>query len=267
MQLSVILPTLNRAKYLSRCIENIYASLASEHIDFEIIVVDGGSNDETREILSSSTIPVLRWISEKDKGAADSLNKGIRMARGEVIRYFSDDDEMIAGENVVFLEFLRNHPEIDVVVGHANYFRQDREGNLTPISILQPLGRFARNVLGFANEGCLTHEASFIRKSVFDDIGGYDCSFKYSFDVELWWRLLGNGKNIYVLGNVIVKRYLQPTSNSQIHGEVIFQEFARIFRMYRAWGALLKMYWFAKWKGRLDGLLLYAKGASTRADN
>jgi glycosyltransferase involved in cell wall biosynthesis len=239
----------------------------NDYPDIEIIVVDGGSTDGTADVIKSFSCANIIFISEPDNGAADAINKGIRIAQGDIIRYFSDDDEMIPGENAFFVRYLSDHPDVDVVSGHANYFIEDMNGAITPLPIQQLTGELTLKRFGLAG-GYLTHEATFFRKSIFTELGGYDTTIRHSFDIELWWRILSAGKRMIVFDKKNVNRYFQPTSNSRTHDEEIFREFAAIYRRYHAWRVLFRLYWAAKWRGMIDSKLLLMKrlfGIHTKA--
>jgi glycosyltransferase involved in cell wall biosynthesis len=215
----------------------------------EIIVIDGGSTDDTINILRRYDNRITYWVSEPDKGAADAINKGLRVAKGEIIRYFSDDDEMLPGHTHEVVQFMMNNPDVDIVAAHANIYRENEDGSLAKLDIKQLEGKITYKDFPYAT-GWIIHENTFFRKSVFDTIGPYDTSIKYSFDVELWWRALKMGKTFYGLPLVISNRYLQPTSGSQIGGNLIFREFEQIYKQRAPRIALYRFYyeWLIKSK-------------------
>jgi len=92
MKISIITPTLNSEEYIEQAIQSV---LAQEYTNFEHIVVDGGSTDETINILKK--YPHIKWISEPDKGQSDAMNKGFKMSQGEVIVYLNCDDYFLDG--------------------------------------------------------------------------------------------------------------------------------------------------------------------------
>jgi len=240
--LSAIIPTYNRGKYLERSIRSVVSEIENHYPNIELIVIDGGSTDETVNILKKYENKITYWVSEPDKGAADAINKGLMVAKGEIIRYFSDDDEMLPGHTQTVMRFLSDNPDVDVVAAHANIYRESDDGTLAKLDIKQLEGKMTYKNFPYAI-GWLIHENAFFRKSVFDSIGLYDTSIKNSFDVELWWRALNMGKTIYGLPLVISNRYLQPTSASQINGKLIFREFEQIYKKHAPRIALYRFYY------------------------
>jgi glycosyltransferase involved in cell wall biosynthesis len=255
---SIIIPTYNRAAFIKRCLCSIMDVIANDYSNIEIIIVDGGSTDGTAEAVKSFSGKNLIYISESDNGAADAINKGLRIANGEIIRYFSDDDEMISGENAFFVRYLLEHPDVDVVAGQAHCFIENVNGDIKPLPVQQLTGEICYKTFGLV-PGAIIHEATFFRKEIFAELGGYDTTMRHSFDVELWWRILAAGKRMVIFDKKIVNRFIQPTSNSQTHDEEIFHEFAAIFRRYRAWRVLCRYYWATTWRRMIDSRLLRMK--------
>jgi hypothetical protein len=145
------------------------------------------------------------------------------------------------------MRFLSDNPDVDIVAAHANIYRESNDGTLAKLDIKQLEGRITYANFPYAT-GWIIHENAFFRKSLFEDIGLYDTSIKYSFDVEIWWRALKMGKTLYGLPVVISNRYLQPTSGSQTGGKVIFREFEQIYKKHAPRIALYRFYyeWFIK---------------------
>ena len=256
--ISVVIPTFNRAEYLRKCLHSVRNVVEHDYPNVEIIVADGGSTDNTAEVVDTFSGVNLIYISGIDQGAADAVNKGIRTAHGEIIRYFSDDDEMISGETQNIIRYFCDNPDIDVVGGQASYYKDD---GLHPLYEIYPqlaAGEITKDNLPGENKS-ITHESLFFRRSLFDKIGDYDTSYKFCFDVEMIWRIVMSGRKIVITDKLLAKRVVQPSSNSQIHGKENFKEFARIYFKYRAWKNLLRLFWHAKWKRMCTYPIVLAK--------
>lgn len=122
-KISIVTPSFNSAKYIEDCIQSV---LNQNYPNFEHIIIDGGSTDGTIEILKK--YPHLIWISELDEGQSDALNKGFKMARGEIIGLLNSDDVYLPGTFYKVINEL-NNTEIDGV--YSNIYFGDKKLNIT----------------------------------------------------------------------------------------------------------------------------------------
>lgn len=249
--ISVIIPTFNRATFLEKCLLSIKNVILNDYFNIQVVVVDGGSTDGTAHVIEKFAAENILFISEKDHGAAEAINKGIRIAHGQIIRYFSDDDEMLSGETKTIVEYFSDHPDIEVVGGQAIYFKDDGAHPIVQIFPELAVGEISQKNFAQGNTS-ITHESLFFRKKLFEQLGGYDDSLKFCFDVEMIWRIVTSGRKIVITEKMLTKRILQPESNSQVHQKENFREFARIYFKYHAWNNLFKLIWYEKVKRKTE---------------
>lgn len=124
MRISVITPTYNSVKYIADCIENV----ASQNVHaLEHIVIDGGSTDGTVDRLRAlvEQYPHLTFVSEKDRGQSDAMNKGLKMASGDVVGFLNVDDYYEPGAIDEALALLNTHASLDMVVGACRAINED----------------------------------------------------------------------------------------------------------------------------------------------
>ncbi len=110
---SVVIPSKNRARFLKETIESI---LSQDYPNIECIVVDGGSSDDTVDILKSYG-KKIRWYQEADRGAFDAINKGWRLSQGQILAWLNADDSWEKGAVSLVVEYFNSHPGVDVVYG------------------------------------------------------------------------------------------------------------------------------------------------------
>jgi glycosyltransferase involved in cell wall biosynthesis len=200
-RLSFVIPTRNQAPYLRQCIDSC---LAQQVPDSEIVVVDGASTDDTREVLVSYG-ERIRWISEPDRGQSDAINKGVRMARGELIAWINSDD-YYASECAVGQLVEAFDAEQDVDIAYGNGVRVDVDGHELGPYRARPIRRVADIVI---------HPASFVlqpavlfRRQLFVEVGGLDESLHYTMDYELWIRMFAAARRArYVPAVIACARY------------------------------------------------------------
>ena len=112
--ISVITVVLNNQKYLTKSINSV---LKQSYKNFELIIIDGGSTDGTLEILRQNNNKIDFWISEKDKGLYDAMNKGIRLSRGSIISILNSDDFYYQNALKIAVNYFKKYEKIDFLFG------------------------------------------------------------------------------------------------------------------------------------------------------
>jgi len=185
---SIVTPSLNMAPYLRGAIENV---LAQEYPCLEHIVIDGGSIDNTIPMLQEYSH--IRWLSEPDSGQANALNKGFRMASGEIIGWLNADDTFTPQAVARAVAYLTRHPSCDVIYGDCNIL--DAQGSL--IRVYRPPK--LEGALALV-ESFIHTPAVFWRKPVFEKVGYLDERYHYCMDNEFWIRMAPIVRREYLEG-------------------------------------------------------------------
>ncbi|MCJ7531811.1 MAG: glycosyltransferase, partial [Anaerolineales bacterium] len=151
--------------------------------NLEYMVVDGGSTDGSLEIISQYADRLAWWVSERDRGQTDAINKGFARARGNILAWLNSDDTYEPGAVAEAVTFLQTHPYVGMVYGDANFI--DEQG--------QVIGRFpARQTdyrrlrRGYVH---IPQQAAFFRGDLWQQVSPLDPTFYFAMDYDLWVRL------------------------------------------------------------------------------
>ncbi len=175
---SIITPSYNHGPYIEATIQSV---LSQDYPHIEYIVVDGGSQDTTIEILKRYG-DCLCWVSERDHGQADAINKGFRMAHGEILAWLNSDDTYLPGAVRLAVQYFQMHPDVSMVYGEG--YHVDVEGH---IIARYPTAPFDYQRL---SERCFICQPTvFFRADIFRAIGLLDTHLCYCLDYEYWMRI------------------------------------------------------------------------------
>lgn len=187
---SVIIPSINRCEMLAKAVGS---ALSSSYENVEVVVVDGGSHDGTRELLEGYQNRV-RWVSEPDLGEADAYNKGIGMAEGEILCFLPSDDLLAPhGVEAAVHTFAKSDMGVALVNGDA--FLIDASDQI--IGFLRGRQLSADYLLN-KYSGHIIQSSTFLRRRAVEEVGGWDPSIRYANDFDLWIRVLNRFRGRYV---------------------------------------------------------------------
>ncbi|MGM0779556.1 MAG: glycosyltransferase family 2 protein [Bacillota bacterium] len=214
---SIITPSYNQGKFIRETIESV---LSQDFKDIEHIVVDGGSTDETLSILReySKRDARFRFISEKDNGQSHAINKGFKMAKGQIIGWLNSDDTYLPGAISNAFQMFNNRPDYSMVYGDAN---------ITDVNN-QIIMRFkARHVrLKDLFRKCpISQPAVFMKKKMLEELGGVDEKLDFCMDYELWIRIAKKGYGMGRVPTILANsRYYPESKSGSKYAEVGFPE-------------------------------------------
>ena len=173
-EVSVILATYNRAKYLTECLQSV---LNQTYQDWEFIVVDDGSQDNTFEIINPylEKFSKIRYLKHKNRGAALSRNTGIKASFGNYITFIDSDDQYLSNHLQSKLDFFQKHPEIELIAGG---FKSEQETWVT--DYYNPGQKV--NI-----QDCVICPTFFGKRYVFFELQGFQ-NIVYGEDTDLWER-------------------------------------------------------------------------------
>lgn len=207
--------------------ETIQSVLAQDYPRIEHIVVDGGSTDDTVEILRR--YPSVRWISEGDQGQADAVNKGFGMANGEVFGWLNSDDLYLPGAITAAVDVMR---DTGCGLAHGGWRQIDESGNI--MRELEAVPFDLRQQLDYAN--LVAQPGALFTREAFEAVGGLDVTFRYALDYELFLRI-GARFDVRHVDRILAAYRYHPTSKTVAEAEGFVDE---TFRAARKHGARLR---------------------------
>ncbi len=202
MKISLVTPCFNSAAYLEATIRSV---LAQEIPELEYFVVDGGSTDGTVEIIRRYADRLTWWVSEKDSGQVEALNKGFARATGDIVGFINADDVLLPGALPAVLQAFTRQPEVDLVYGEVEWI--DGEG--------QPTGSHAGAISNLDealdiyrvwwSQRQWVQPEVFYRRSLKERVGAFDQRYNLAFDFDFWVRCFRAGARVARLPEQLVQ--------------------------------------------------------------
>jgi glycosyltransferase involved in cell wall biosynthesis len=218
---SVVLTCYNGARWISEAIESI---LAQTYEDFELIIIDDGSTDDSKEMVASHLSDErVRYIYQENRGFSAAVNRGIKEGRGTLVGFIGQDDLWVHNKLELQVKYLSEHKDVDLV--HSNYCSIDSEGRilsmrdvkipngLTKKEVIERL--FLNNFIGF--------ETVLVKRKCFDEVGFFDERMVGFSDHDMWLRIAGNF-NIEYLNIPLVKKREHEFQLSKIRAENVMRD-------------------------------------------
>jgi glycosyltransferase involved in cell wall biosynthesis len=193
-KISIVTACFNSIDYIEETIKSI---LNQNYPNLEYIIIDGGSTDGTIEVIEKYKSQIKYFISEKDLGHANALNKGFKISTGEIMGFLNADDIYMPWTFRTISEIFLNLKDVNWITGIQSFIN-DKGENIGVGVVLKNIQDFLNN-----NHQWIQQESTFWKRSLWDKSGGYiNEEYKFSIDTELWSRFFLN-ERLYHLNSVI----------------------------------------------------------------
>jgi len=230
--ISVVFPVLNCATTISGAFESVRAQ---NHPGIDVVVIDGGSEDGTLEIIRQNMSQISYWESGLDSGISDAFNRGIAQAKGEIVAILNCDDSWQPDTLEVVLEAAARNPDADIFCGQIRYMDESTGRSY----IRRPdLSRMRQRMHLF-------HPAIFVRRSAYDRIGGYSTDYRLAMDSEWCHRAMACGLRFHTMDHVLANMRLGGRSDDNFRQSLL--EYRRSLLHHKLARRLEADYYFAKY--------------------
>jgi Glycosyl transferase family 2 len=249
---SIVTPSYNQGDYIEETIQSV---LDQDYPNLEYLVVDGGSSDNTIEILKKYE-GRLTWLSEKDRGQADAINKGFHMAKGEIVAWLNSDDTYLPGAVHTSVRYLEAHPEVGMLYGEGYHI--DADGEIIERYYTEPFDYQRLSEVCF-----ICQPTVFLRAEVIRTVGPLDVKLDYCMDYEYWMRIAKRFRIGYLEKDLANSRlHLDNKTLSkrvEVHQETLQVVKRHYGQVPMRWiNAYAHVYLAEKFLGRMQGV--YADG-------
>jgi glycosyltransferase involved in cell wall biosynthesis len=227
-RISVITPSFNQAGFIKQAILSV---IDQGYPNLEYIIIDGGSTDGSVEVIRKFANRIAYWVSEKDRGQAHAINKGVQRATGDIIAYLNSDDYYLDGALARVADCFSHHPDVDLWHGRCRVVDQDgmkvgeRTGSITRYDEILDLWDVWWNKRNFVQPEV------FWSKRIGDKIGPFREDLFWVMDYEYWLRLLGAGGRVGFIDAELAAFRLQPNQKST-QPERAAEELLQVVRPY-----------------------------------
>lgn len=221
-KISIITPSFNQGAFVEQTIKSV---LNQSYQNIEYIVIDGGSSDGTPEVIQRYADRLAYWVSEKDNGQTDALNKGFRRASGDVVAYLNSDDLYEPEALCRVAQEFRQNRDCRWMAGDCVFFNADGEQLMRP-TIPETRWPWLRHWV-------ISQPSVFWRRSLFDEYGFFDERLHFCMDYEYWLRLRWGGERCMPCSSVLSRFRLHESSKTVASPQGFGPEAAAIRKRYR----------------------------------
>ncbi|MEI8309520.1 MAG: glycosyltransferase family 2 protein [Verrucomicrobiota bacterium] len=246
LSIAIVTPSYNQGKFVGNTAKSV---LDQNHPNVRYAVMDGGSQDESRQVIAEYAPRLSAFVSEKDAGQSDAIKKGFSMVAGDIMAYLNSDDMLMPGVLACVEEYFKNHEDVHVVYGHRIII--DENGQQIGRWVVPPHSDTDVRYFDY-----IPQETMFWRKRIWEKIGGVDPKFQFAMDWDLILRFIGAGAKFrrlplfmaYFRAHGAQKSHTMSTTSGEretkeildrVHpGGMDRREFVSVYRSYRRRAAI-----------------------------
>jgi glycosyltransferase involved in cell wall biosynthesis len=219
-KITIVTPSFNQGEYIEETIRSI---LLQGYPNLEFIIIDGGSSDNTVEIIKKYEKWITYWVSEPDKGQSDAINKGLKLATGDVFNWINSDDILEPNALWCLSDAIIKNPNSTAFIGKIIYFGEKLNESVAKMTIYDSVEK----TMVFSG---MTQQGLFYATDVMKKLGGVNAVLYFCMDAEFWLRYLlncENTKGIVVINQPLAKFRIHDLAKSQ-NSDAHYREWLKI---------------------------------------
>lgn len=183
-KVSVIIPTYNRGKFIGAAVQSV---LDQTFQDFEVIVVDDGSTDQTGDVVQAFASEKVQYVYQPNRGRSNARNHALGLAKGRYIAFLDSDDLYLPDKLALQVDYMDSHPEIGVI--YTSAYCIDENGVRTKDEYEATVSGWVYEHIAFFVPVTITLPTVMVRKEVFDKVGEFDEAMERFEDTDMWRRI------------------------------------------------------------------------------
>lgn len=226
IKVSIVTPSFNQGRFLGQTIESV---LYQDYENIEYIVIDGGSTDESKDVLDRYSSRITYWKSEPDQGQSHAIIKGFNRASGEVLAWLNSDDMLETSAVSQAVSCLQENPSVGLVYGDRVYI--DEGGN--QIGSLR-LPKYTNGMFG--RDQTIPQESAFFLRSLYEQVGGIDASLNFAMDFDLWCKMskVAQFKHTHTYSGIFREHAAAKSVvfHDESRGKKFLEEHQRVFKLH-----------------------------------
>lgn len=230
---TIAVPSYNQGRFL----DDALASIFQQNMPVEVYVLDGGSTDNSVEVIKKWESKLAGWRSRSDDGQGAAINEGIALGSAPYVCWLNSDDWFLPGGLQKLFDQMKNFPDSPVIYGRA-WNIVEKTGKQYPVWV-EPF-----NVRRMTLRCIISQPATLIRRTAWEAVGGVDASLHMAMDYDLWWRLFNKFGNLQFIDEYVAVNREHEDTKTKTQRRLHYKEAMKV--VHNHYGCVPLKWWLAQ---------------------